>query len=400
MATGEGDSGIRTDEAVVVRGAIVSVMPPEPGADEGRDPARGRFPGVRDERAGRSSPASGLRGRPPARSSAELAELLRRAAALAGLEETVLGELAATTGTWLAGERRSSPATRRGYIADLAWWLSWACTRGLDVTDVSHIDADLYAAALRASGLAPATRSRRLSAVSSWYAYVARTGLATRNPFGDGMERPQRPRRSSTRGLSERELVLLLTRARLHESRRTYALLCLLIATAARITSVTTADIGDLGHDSGHRTIDLHVKGDEVQRLVLPPFTVAALDAYLQERGTPGPHEPLFATRTGGRIGQPYVFRLLRNVAKAAGIPSADDISPHSLRHSVATLLLGKGHPLHVVQDLLNHKSPNTTRIYDEDAGALGRSPAYELGGMLTAGIEREVKALRDVPRR
>ncbi|NYD51740.1 site-specific recombinase XerD [Actinomadura luteofluorescens] len=70
---------------------------------------------------------------------------------------------------------------------------------------------------------------------------------------------------------------------------------------------------------------------------------------------------PLFATPTGRPIDQPYVFRLLQRVAKAAGIAQADRLSPHSLQHSVATLLLDRGHPLHVVQDFLGHAGPRTT---------------------------------------
>ena len=344
-----------------------------------------------------------LRGRAPARTSADLAVLLRRVGSLVGLEEEVLQELAETTGTWLAGERRSSPATQRGYIGDLSWWLSWAYARGMNITDVSHVDADLYAAALRASGLAAATRSRRLAAVSSWYKYLTRTGLATRNAFGEGMERPKSARKSKTRGLSEAELDLLLAYAQLYESKRTYALLCALTATAARISSVTTTDVASVGHDSGHRTIDLTVKGGGFLRLVLPPFAAAAIDAYLAQRTTmvdgiavgPRPDEPLFPTRTGKRIDQPYVFRLIRRVAAAADIASADYISPHSLRHSIATLLLGKGFPHQNVQALLGHADPRTTSRYDQEPDALDRSPAYELGSMLSAGIARAAETLK-----
>ncbi|GAB3977567.1 hypothetical protein GCM10029978_067630 [Actinoallomurus acanthiterrae] len=64
-------------------------------------------------------------------------------------------------------------------------------------------------------------------------------------------------------------------------------------------------------------------------------------------------------------------------------------MSPHSLRHSVATALLGKGRPLHVVHDLLGHADPHTTRRYDTDRNSLDRSPAYDLGAALSAGIAR-----------
>ncbi|WP_244941083.1 tyrosine-type recombinase/integrase [Gordonia paraffinivorans] len=97
----------------------------------------------------------------------------------------------------------------------------------------------------------------------------------------------------------------------------------------------------------------------------------------------------MFVTRTGRPIDQPQVFRLVRRVAAAAGIDQADQLSPHSLRHSVATLLLDRGHPLHIVQDFLGHADPRTTRVYDRARESLDRSPAYDLGAALAAGVAR-----------
>ncbi|TMR03395.1 hypothetical protein ETD83_10845 [Actinomadura soli] len=108
-----------------------------------------------------------LTGRAPARTPRELAELMRAH----GFPEAALQATAA----WLSGERRSSPRTQAGYARDLAWWLTYAAARNLDPVDVPPAEADLYAAALRAAGLADATRARRLSAASSWYGYLTRT---------------------------------------------------------------------------------------------------------------------------------------------------------------------------------------------------------------------------------
>lgn len=322
-----------------------------------------------------------LTGRAPARDAYALAELMRAH----HLPDAALAKTAA----WLSGERRQSPRTQAGYIRDLSWWLTYAAARGLDPTDPDPSEADLYAAALRDAGLADATRARRLSAASSWYGYLTRAGVAMRNPFGDGMERPTAPKISTTRGLSEVDLDKLLACAKMRESARTYALLTLMVNTGARVSSATRTTVGSIGHDRGHATIDLPVKGGKTKRFVLPPVAVEALDRYLAERGDVSPDAPLFATKTGKPIDQPYVFRLVRRVAKAAGIPHADQLSPHSIRHSVATILLDKGTPLHIVQDFLGHADPRTTRRYDHGRESLDRSPAYELGAALAAGIDR-----------
>lgn len=335
------------------------------------------------------APPVHLTGRPPARTPRELAALMREH----GLDAAVLEATAA----WLSGERRQSPRTQAGYVRDLAWWLTYVAARGLNPADAPPAEADLYAAALRAAGLAPATRARRLAAASSWYAYLTRAQATARNPFGEGMDRPSPPAASATRGLSDDELERMLAWCAARETARTYALLAVMVATGCRVSSVTGTTLGGLGRDRGHATLDLPVKGGGTKRFVLPPFAADALDRYLAEREgrgsageeQAGPDAPLFATRTGRPIDQPYVFRLIRRIAAAAGIAHADRLSPHSLRHSVATLLLDRGHPLHVVQDFLGHADPRTTRRYDQARESLDRSPAYDLGQALAAGVTR-----------
>jgi integrase/recombinase XerD len=332
-----------------------------------------------------------LTGRAPARDAYALADLMRAQR----LPDAALAKTAA----WLSGERRQSPRTQAGYIRDLSWWLAYAVARGLDVTDPDPADADLYAAALRDAGLADATRARRLSAASSWYAYLVRAGIATRDPFGAGMERPKAPTDSTTRGMSEDEIERMLAYARAKESARTYALLTLMVNTAARVSGATQTTVGSIGHDSGHKVIDLPVKGGKTKRFLLPPMAVDAIDVYLAGRGEVTPSAPLFATRTGKPIDQPYVFRLVRRVAKAAGVPHADKLSPHSIRHSIITYLLSKGKPTHIVQDFAGHADPRTTRRYDRAAGNLDRSPAYEIGAAMAAGVDRYAEAYaQDAP--
>lgn len=330
-----------------------------------------------------------LRGSPPARDAYALAALMRGQ----GLPEPVLEKTAA----WLSGESRQSPRTQSGYIKDLSWWLAYARARGIDPTDPEPSEADLYAAAIRESGLAPATRARRISAASSWYAYLVRAGVATRDPFGKGMERPKAPPKSSTRGMSVEEIERTLAYAKAKESKRTYALLVLMVNTAARVGGATGARAGDIGHDRGHMVIDLPVKGGSTKRFVLPPMAVDAINAYLAERGEDvDPDAPLFSTRTGKPLDQPFIFRLLRRVAGAAGVRHAAKLSPHSIRHSIITYLLSKGTPLHVVQDLAGHADPRTTRLYDQLAGSLDRSPAYEIGATIGAGVDQLAKAYAD----
>ncbi|MFF0408740.1 tyrosine-type recombinase/integrase [[Kitasatospora] papulosa] len=330
-----------------------------------------------DAPAPATAPALALRGTPPAASPAALLSLLEQA----GAGSDVL----TATRSWLG--RRPSVHSQTAYAKDAGWWLAYCAATRTDPTTAAPTVADDYATALRESGLAKSTRARRLAAASSWYAYLVRADVAERNPF-TGMERPSVSADASpTTGLTAAELGTLLAYARENESARTYALLTMLATTAGRIGSVLAVTVGALGSDQGHRVADLVVKGDRRKRVVLVPLAVAAIDTYLSERPDATEDEPLFATRTGRPMDEPAAYRLLRRVATAAGIESADRISPHSLRHSYATALLDQGVPLADVQDAMGHADPRTTRRYDRHAGALHRSPSYRMADALTAAM-------------
>lgn len=320
-----------------------------------------------------------LRGTPPADSPAALLSLLSEAGAGPAVIKS--------TRSWMA--KRPSEHSRTAYAKDAAWWLAYCAAAGVDPTRARPIDADDYETALRATGLAKSTRARRLAAASSWYTYLIRADVADRNPF-EGMDRPSVSADDSpTRGLTAAQLATLLSYARDHESPRTYALLATLATTAGRIGSVLALTHGSLGHDQGHRVADLVVKGDHKKRVVLVPLAVEAIDRHAGT-GRQRAAAYVFATRTGKPMDEPAAFRLLRRVAKAAGIPHHNALSPHSLRHSYATALLSKGVPLADVQDAMGHADPRTTRRYDRDAGKLHRSPSYRLQEELTKAMHAE----------
>jgi site-specific recombinase XerD len=310
----------------------------------------------------------GLRGTPPAATPEALLALLDEAGAGPAVIKA--------TRSWIA--RRPSEHSRTAYAKDASWWLAFCVVADVDPTRARATNADDYETALRETGLAKSTRARRLAAASSWYSYLIRADIADRNPF-EGMDRPSVSADDSpTRGMTPKQLATLLAYARDHETTRTYALLTTLATTAGRIGSVLALTGGHIGHDQGHRVADLVVKGGNKKRVVLVPLAVEAIERHLGT-GRTRPTDYLFATRTGRPMDEPAAFRLVRRVAKAAGIPHHATLSPHSLRHSYATALLNKKVPLADVQDAMGHADPRTTRRYDRDAGKLHRSPSYRM---------------------
>jgi integrase/recombinase XerD len=292
-----------------------------------------------------------------------------------GARPVLGGPAEQVTEVWLAN-RRLSEHTRSAYRRDVQGWLDWCAGRGLDPLTATFLDVNAYARELEAVPLAATTVARKLSGLSSWYDFLVKLRALDGNPVG-GADRPYVDRdHSATVGLSADEVDALLTRAE-QAGERTRAVLTLLADLGLRVGELVGLDLGDLGHERGHRTIRFVGKGGKPRRRALTPSASTALDDYLRIRGTA--EGPLFATSTGGRLDRHAVYRLVRRLAAEAGIAEADRLSPHSLRHAFATTARAEGVPLEDVQDAMGHADPRTTRRYDRDRHNLDRDPAYTI---------------------
>jgi site-specific recombinase XerD len=229
---------------------------------------------------------------------------------------------------------------------------------------------------LEARRLAAATVARKLSGLSSWYDFLVKLRAVDGNPVG-GADRPYVSRdHSATVGLTAEEVDGLLVVAR-GAGERNRAVVTLLADLGLRVGEVVGLEVADVGWERGHRTVRFVGKGGRPRRRVLTVEAAAALDDYLRVRGAGD--GPLFVTSTGGRLDRHAVFRLVRRLAREAGIAAADRLSPHSLRHAFATAARSEGVPLEDVQDAMGHADPRTTRRYDRDRHNLDRDPAYTL---------------------
>jgi integrase/recombinase XerD len=297
----------------------------------------------------------------------------------------------AFTEAWLTN-RRLSEHTREAYRRDVAGWLEWCEQSRLDPMHAAFVHVNAYARMLECTvdvrtgrPLAQATVARKLSGLSSWYDFLAKLGAVEANPVA-GADRPPVARdHSVTIGLtaSEVDAVLAASEATTGPTRlRTIAVVAMLADLGLRVGELVGLDVTDLGHERGHRSVRFVGKGGKPRRRALTPACTAAVEAYLAERaGATGtdPSGPLFVTASGTRLDRHAVFRLIRRLARAAGVPAWAQLSPHSLRHAFATTAREEGIPLEDVQDAMGHADPRTTRRYDRDRHNLDRDPAYAI---------------------
>lgn len=169
----------------------------------------------------------------------------------------------------------------------------------------------------------------------------------------EGLQPPRRPERLP-RYLTEDETHRLFDAVK--ESPRDSAMIHVLAYCGLRVGELCTLALADLDSD---RNI-LHIrsgKGDKDREVVIEERTRSAIDRYLTERALSGENTPrLFP------VGPVTVERVVRRAARTAEIPRR--VTPHMLRHTLATALLSRGCDIRYIQKLLGHASVATTQIY------------------------------------
>lgn len=280
----------------------------------------------------------------------------------------------------------------RAYLSDLQAWGrggvgAWCAAAGVHPFDARRHHVDAWVRVLTTNPLprtgkpmAPSSIARRLSAVSAFYAYGISVDVLGFSPVAN-VRRPKVSDDSTTVGLSSDELVSLLNVADAH-SPRWGALVSLLAYNGVRIDEALGADVTDYTYQRGHRVLRITRKGGRTSTEPLAPPTVRALNTYLDDHHPLA--GPLFLDRTlTRRLAHTTVFGQLQRLARTAGIPAAESITPHSLRHTFVTESLAAGVPLQDVQDAAGHRDPRTTRRYDRSRHNLDRHPTYVLAAHL-----------------
>jgi len=295
--------------------------------------------------------------------------------------------------------RNLSSYTLRNYGTDLTGFLDALHEWEVDVLLPKRTDLRRYLASLIEVGTAPASLTRKVSTIRSFYKWLRTTGQIDNDPFF-GVTGPKAPKRLP-HILTPEDLVRLITAANGSEpaDMRDRAVLELLYAAGLRVSEIASLDIADL--DLRDQTVRVRGKGNKERISVFGEPAREAIERYLEHGrpqlvaeqpskarsgsqrtrsafGVPRPEDrgmsgtgakslgsdddALLLNRFGGRLTVRSVQTTVRKYATIAGLPV--EAHPHLLRHSFATHLLDGGADLRVVQELLGHESPNTTQIY------------------------------------
>lgn len=277
----------------------------------------------------------------------------------------------------LQAERGLSTNTLLAYRRDLTRYTAFLRSRGhREPADVAAPDVEEFLLAVRAgsdgrTALSDSSAARIVVAVRGWHKFLLLGGHTGVDPAR--AVKPPAPPKRLPKAISVEDVERLLDAAGLGDGPvplRDRALLELVYGTGARISEAVGLDVDDVDRTPGRAAVRLFGKGSKERVVPLGAFALDAVGSYLDlarptlavgsKAGSPG----VFLNTRGARLSRQSAWAVLRVAAERAGLAGAEQISPHTLRHSFATHLLAGGADVRVVQELLGHASVSTTQLY------------------------------------
>jgi len=271
-------------------------------------------------------------------------------------------------------ERGLSSNSISAYRRDLAKFSDFLDKEKLDFERLSEDEIISFEVWLKGLGMAVTSINRNISALKSFYKYLAQE-FSTNNPVSAVLS-SKVPRRLP-KALTIKEITSLIDSTKREGdpiSLRDHAIIELLYGTGARVSEIVGIDINDFAQSDVEgnpiTTLKLRGKGSKERIVPLGSFAKNALDEYLvrirpnllTKSKSARVETALFLNQRGSRLSRQSAWQMISDAADSTGL--SGKVSPHVFRHSYATHLLDGGADIRVVQELLGHASVTTTQIY------------------------------------
>lgn len=288
-----------------------------------------------------------------------------------GFEGLCQPDLLDASNAWLRSlnsERRASAHTLRAYKGDLRQFLTYlqghigGPVALKDISDATLTDFRGYLSKKAMKGNSNTSRARAVSSLRTFYKWLDRNDYL-HNPALKLLGTPKRPHKVPRPLEVGQVFEMLNTLKGDWMMMRDRALFGLLYGSGLRISEGLQLNLGDIGPDQ--TMLRVTGKGNKQREIPLLPESIKLIREYQAVC----PHvqdlsDPIFLGERGDRLNQGMAQKRMRHLRNQLGLSEA--ATPHALRHSYATHLLGAGLNLREVQELLGHASLSTTQRYTE----------------------------------
>ncbi len=208
------------------------------------------------------------------------------------------------------------------------------------------------------------TRQRKLSSIKTFYKWL----LSLKYPSFKNKKNPAENIPSITRierlpkyinFEKAKELQNIFNNSNCKYPERNNAITTLFLQTGIRISSLLKLNISDIDFDN--KNVKIIAKGNKENTIYLNDFTIAKIEEYLKTRSLD--NDALFVSERNKRISKATVEHICKQAFKLSGMANKG-YSPHTLRHTAATLYFKNTKDILVVKEILGHKSLSSTEIY------------------------------------
>lgn len=272
---------------------------------------------------------------------------------------------------YLRNERGLSDNSVSSYERDLNSCYSYCEENGIEHWEAVHRQhLATYMLRMKEKGLKAATISRRIVSVRAFFHHLLLNGVIARDP-SIYLEAPKQEKRApKVLSIDATSALLETPRTDSAAGKRDKAMLELLYATGVRVSEIVALNVEHLHLALGY----IACTGSGMKERIVPfgSHAGAALERYLAEGGRDAlltgrePDSALFLNHLGTRMTRQGFWKLIKKYAKEAHIQ--EEITPHTLRHSVAAHLLDGGADARTVQELLGHADIATTLKYTQSS--------------------------------
>ena len=268
--------------------------------------------------------------------------------------------------SFLLNMKHASANTVASYMRDIRQFSAYLSE--VEELPAESCDRDCicrYVQHLTNQGKSPATISRTIASLKSFYRFCVDSGLLAEKPVHN-IPQPKAEKKLP-QILTGREVELLLEQPKCVDVKgyRDKAMLELLYATGMRVSEMIALNVSDVS------LVGSFVKcenNDKFRIIPIYPAAVKALSAYLTDirpkMVSDSSETALFVNLSGERMTRQGFWKIIKHYQETAQIDK--DITPHTLRHSFAAHLLENGADLHSLQEMLGHSDISSTQIYTQ----------------------------------
>lgn len=271
-----------------------------------------------------------------------------------------LTELQTKFEAYLLTEKRVSTNTFTAYKQDITQFVNFLNKEFIVIEQIKKNDLKNFLSYLYNLKLSSRSVARKISSLKIFFFYLHQQ-FGWKN-LGEELYIPKIEKKLP-QYLTESEIQLLLTTAEQDQTaigRRNSVMLYLLYVSGMRISELIMLKTSALHFDTG--LITVCGKGGKQRMVPIPSFVMAMIKTYLNTLPITNYLFPVIYGKKIKPISRQAFWVVLKTLCKKTGIKKA--ISPHQLRHSLATHLLKKGADLRSLQLLLGHENISTVEIY------------------------------------